>query len=338
MEISTVPSVFFRALLQAAQRKGCDHTRMLHSLDVSPEIIASERARIPAAKYSQLVDIISAELRDEYCGLVDQPRRPGTSAMMCYACIHCPTLGAFLERATAFHNISTDCSRIEVLKEGKEVHYIYTPLAGTVDPQHLLTMSILAIAHRLGSWVIGQNIVLDNVYLDHPRPAHAAAYNLLFRAPIHFDRERCSIGFKANYLDMPVIQDEQSLETFLAMPGAHIMASPDSSNSHVARVSKLIRANVAEEFPDFEWVASQLHTTTGTLRRRLREEGTSYQQLKDDLRRDTAIFNLNRGSMSIEDVAASVGFSEPTSFFRAFKRWTGVTPRAYIAREKQGAA
>jgi AraC-like DNA-binding protein len=62
----------------------------------------------------------------------------------------------------------------------------------------------------------------------------------------------------------------------------------------------------------------------------LRDEGSSYQQIKDDIRRDTAIHLLARGDTVIEDIAMQVGFSEATSFFRAFKRWTGVTPRAYL--------
>ena len=114
------------------------------------------------------------------------------------------------------------------------------------------------------------------------------------------------------------------------MPAMKLMMSVDSKNSFVAKVTDLIYGSVALEFPDFDWVAEKLFTTTGTLRRRLRDEGTSYQQLKDDIRRDTAIFNLNKGAMTTEEVAASVGVAEPTSFFRAFKRWTGVTPRAYL--------
>lgn len=338
MEISTVPVNFVRALLQAAGRRGCETEWLLLQVDISPELLTENKARIPAATYSQLVELIGAELQDEYCGLVEQPTRPGSFAMICYGCIHCPTLGEFMERSCKFHSLTTECSRMRIVSDGNKARYVFTPLAGTIDPPDLLSMSLLAIAHRLANWLIGQNIILDSVSLSFPRPDHAAAYNLLFRAPIHFDRDECSISFSANYLEMPVIQNEQSLEKFLQMPGAQMMASPDSSSSHVARVCNIIKTNVAAEFPDFEWVAGQLHTTTGTLRRRLREEGTSYQQLKDDLRRDTAIFNLSKGKMSIEEVAASVGFSEPTSFFRAFKRWTGVTPRAYIVKEKAAAA
>ncbi len=108
------------------------------------------------------------------------------------------------------------------------------------------------------------------------------------------------------------------------------MASPDASRSLVTRVRTLIKDGVSGQFPEFESVAESFHMTTATLRRRLRAEGSSYQQIKDDTRRDTAIYFLSRGTLSMEQVAENVGFSEPTSFFRAFKRWTGVTPRVYI--------
>lgn len=334
MEISTVPATFVRALLEAAERKGCRRTELLNSLNIGEDMLEGDRARVPSATYSQLTDLIATQLGDEYCGLVDQRAKPGTFAMMCYACIHCPTLGKFLQRTTEFHTISTDNSRLELNTHGELASYVYTPLAGTVDPHNLLTLSLLAIAHRLASWVIGQNLPLTSVSLTHPRPEHAAAYNMLYRCPVKFDQAENSISFSASYLEFPVQQSEQSLDDFLSMPGARMLASSDSHDSHVARVTALIKGSVDQDFPDFDWIANQLHTTTGTLRRRLRDEGTSYQQLKDDVRRDTAIFNLNKGVMSIEEVAASVGFAEPTSFFRAFKRWTGVTPRAYIRKGK----
>ena len=109
-----------------------------------------------------------------------------------------------------------------------------------------------------------------------------------------------------------------------------LMSNPDLDNSLVSRIRSMIKHDVDGQFPEFELVADKLHLTTATLRRRLRSEGSSYQQLKDDIRRDTAIHLLSRGTVSMEQVAENVGFSEPTSFFRAFKRWTGVTPRAYL--------
>jgi AraC-like DNA-binding protein len=333
MKILTVPAVYVRAVLDAAVHRGCNRQQILETIGLAPELVEEDKARIPAATFSTLTNLVTSTIGDEYCGLVDQPAKPGTFAMMCYACINCATLGGFLKRSTQYHTIVTDCSKLQLIREEELARYVFTPLSGTVDPHNLLTMCILAITHRLANWLIGQTIVLESVNLAHARPEHAAAYNLLFRAPIRFGATENSLVFAASYLDLPIQQDQLSLQLFLKTPALMLMMSADPKDSYVAKVISLIYESVAEEFPDFEWVAKELLTTTGTLRRRLRNEGTSYQQLKDDIRRDTAIFNLNRGAMSTEEVAASVGFSEPTSFFRAFKRWTGVTPRAYLKQD-----
>ena len=63
--------------------------------------------------------------------------------------------------------------------------------------------------------------------------------------------------------------------------------------------------------------------------RRLKDEGSSYQQIKDNLRRDTAVYFLSRPELSIDEIALQLGFSEPSAFHRAFKKWTGVTPGVY---------
>ena len=81
--------------------------------------------------------------------------------------------------------------------------------------------------------------------------------------------------------------------------------------------------------PTLNDVASQLYLSPQTLRRRLAAEGKSYQGVKDDLRRDTAIHLLASPHLTLDEVAEKVGFSETSTFHRAFKKWTGVTPGLY---------
>ena len=80
-------------------------------------------------------------------------------------------------------------------------------------------------------------------------------------------------------------------------------------------------------------MAEQLHVSPQTLRRHLREEDTSFQEIKDHLRRDLAIYHLGRDELTINALAEQLGFSEPSAFHRAFKKWTGLTPGAYRAQE-----
>jgi AraC-like DNA-binding protein len=81
--------------------------------------------------------------------------------------------------------------------------------------------------------------------------------------------------------------------------------------------------------PSFEELTGMLNMSPRTLRRRLEKEGTSYQRIKDNARRDVAISSLTRDRMTVSDVAEQVGFSDPSAFHRSFKKWTGLSPGEY---------
>ncbi|WMR51444.1 helix-turn-helix transcriptional regulator, partial [Pseudomonas aeruginosa] len=134
--------------------------------------------------------------------------------------------------------------------------------------------------------------------------------------------------FAARYLGMPLLQDERTLKQFLQHSPADLLARPDGGDSLTSQIRRLLGRD-CRRWPDLDQVARQLHMSSQTLRRHLREEGGSFQQLKDHLRRDLAIYHLGRDELSIQDIAEQLGFSEPSAFHRAFKKWTGLTPGAY---------
>jgi AraC-like DNA-binding protein len=332
MEITTVPVIYVKSMLDSAVRNGCNAEDLLHKAGISSELLSTNKARVPALNYSQLSQEIIELLQDETHGFLSSPMRPGTFAMMCYASIHCPTLGLVLQRGVDFYRIVSDSLKLEISTKDDITCYTLSVDNEENDPNHVMTISLLGIIHRLSCWLIGKNVNLHSVSFTHSRPEHANNYNLLFKAPILFDQPENCICFSASYMDMPNTQTEQSLEEFLSIPSLNLMTIPDYHNSLVEKIRLMIKKDVEAHFPDLELIAQKLELSSATLRRRLRTEGTSYQIIKDDIRRDTAIYYLSRGSLSIEQVAEKVGFTEATSFYRAFKRWTGVTPRDYIKK------
>ena len=100
-------------------------------------------------------------------------------------------------------------------------------------------------------------------------------------------------------------------------------------NSLRAQVISLIGRDFSLAPPSAEQVAKTLNMSVSTLRRRLLEEDTTYQKIKDDCRRQSAIDYMNSPQLSINDVAGLMGFDEPSAFFRSFKRWTAMTPGEY---------
>jgi AraC-like DNA-binding protein len=159
-------------------------------------------------------------------------------------------------------------------------------------------------------------------------PRHHKVYPLLFPGPVHFDAVRAGFSFDAQYLSMPLRRDERALQAMLQRALLLPVLQYRHDRLLMQRVRDLLRARAAQ-FSNADSIARALHISTRTLHRRLKEEGSSLQRLKDDTRRDHAIEFLCRGNRPIKQIARLAGFRNEKSFARAFRDWTGRTPSEY---------
>ncbi|WP_339487142.1 AraC family transcriptional regulator [Pseudomonas sp. EL_65y_Pfl2_R95] len=331
MSEATIASHFVRAAIGGAQRKGYDCSALLRQLNIQPALLDEPRARIAPEQFALLVQQLWELLDDEYLGFGKHPSKRGTFAMMCHAIIHCRTLEKALSRGSLFYSLFAEAPSIQISHEG-DFACIRVDGSNLDDPEHFLMESLLVIWHRLGSWLIGQRIRLEQVTFSYPKPNHEPHYQLLFPCPRTFNSQRTCLRFHKRYLAMPLLQDERTLKHFLQHSPADLLARPDGGHSLISQIRRLLGRD-CNEWPDLEHIAQKLHMSPQTLRRHLREEGSSFQGLKDNLRRDLAIYHLSRDDISIQVIAEQLGFSEPSAFHRAFKKWTGLTPGAYRTLE-----
>lgn len=190
---------------------------------------------------------------------------------------------------------------------------------------HILSM---AMWHRVCGWFIGCFIELDQVDMCQARRENKN-YREVFGTPVKFQQTRNAFHFHRRFLEFPIVQSETSLVTMLeTYPAELFRLSPDSQGVG-NKVRKLIGTDFRSPLPNLQEVAERLHMTTPTLHRRLREEGTSFQQLKDHTRRDAAIDYLMNGDYTTLQLSELMGFSDSSTFHRAFKKWTGLTPSEY---------
>lgn len=329
MHERTIASHFVRAALRGAERQGHDCAALLGQLHIQPALLDEPRARLAPEHFAKLMQLLWEALDDEYMGFGRQRSKRGTFAMMCYAIIHCRTLEKALLRGSLFYSLFPDAPSIQLKREGDWVRLTVDD-STLWDPDHFLVESLLVIWHRLGSWLIGQRIRLEEATFTYPEPDHSSEYQRLFPCSRRFAAGCTSLLFQARYVDMPLLQDERTLKLFLQHSPADLLARPDGGDSLVSQIRRQLGRDCSH-WPDLEAVARQLHMSPQTLRRHLSEEGSSFQELKDNLRRDLAIYQLTRCELSIQDIAEQLGFSEPSAFHRAFKKWTGLTPGAYRA-------
>lgn len=330
MNESSVAINYIRTAMTSAHAAGLDMAALLEASGIPPTLLAEDRARVSHAQYLRLTLTAMRALDDEFMRKGGIRRTPmGTFALMCRGVIHEPTLQRALLHAIHFYNTFLPDIRLALHRNGDRAVITVTMTDPSLDADHVLTEVLLVLAQRFAGWLVDHRIALSGAEFAYAAPAHADEYRMLFHCPLQFDAPRNAISFSARQLAWPVAQNPRSLKKFLRAAPGNLLVIPDNDNSVTAQVRACLGRDFSQELPDFEEVASRLRITPQTLRRRLREEGTSYQEIKDNIRRDAAIGYLARPQLSIMDIAQFMGFSEPSTFHRAFKKWTGLTPGAY---------
>jgi AraC-like DNA-binding protein len=272
-------------------------------------------------------------LDDEMLGLGPAPLRVGTFAMMAHAVMHSSAdLRTAIRRADRFYRLFPAAPRF-TLSEQDAVARVEFDLSDYDDPDRIAAESVLVYWHRSASWLIRRRIGLHEVELGYPAPPHALEYGLLFGTDCRFDAPATAVTFDRALLDRPLAQDEAALRAFLRRSPWDVLARMDYGGEVSAQVRRLLNQALGDAdaagLPGPEQVAARLSISPQTLRRKLAAEQTSFQQVRDQLRRDVAVSALARGDASIEQLSERLGFSEPSAFHRAFRRWTGATPRGY---------
>lgn len=264
-------------------------------------------------------------------GFTSQPCKYGVFTTVCDLISHCKTLGELLEKVVGFYNLITDAVHMQLTQQDGTSCLSFTLKKPELDVGHFMTEFLMVTWHRFPSWYIGEAIRLRETHFIHPPPPHRDEVRIMFPGTLLFNQNDNSLFFDSQYLDKPLVRTRRELETFLANHPADIMTIPGEDNSLEAQIERIFLRLSSERlmFPKAELLAEQMGISTLTLYRRLQQEGTSYQKIKDNIRREIAIEKLVKGNLSVDEVSEIVGFEEPRSFTRAFKQWTGLSPRNY---------
>lgn len=181
-----------------------------------------------------------------------------------------------------------------------------------------------------------RRILLTGVDYTSGRGTGTGDSSRVYQVPVRNGRGSIGLSFEAHWLNLPVVQSPQSLREFLAGARANLIVKYRDSSNLTDRIRRLLRKSLGGDMPSLEDVSASLAVTPQTLRRRLRDEGRGFQQLKDETRRDAAIDYLLHTHWPLPEIAERVGFSDASTFHRAFKQWTGVAPGEYRLEHRAG--
>lgn len=325
-EPGTISICFVAAALQGVRARDLNADELLANVGLSSSLLQVPQARVSAQHYGALWRTIALALDDEFFGQDSRRMKSGSFAMLCHSVLGCKSLGQALDRSLRFFALILDDISGSSERKGAEARIVlHDRKAGDKDRVFAHEL-LLLLLYGLSCWLVGRRIPILRTEFAYAEPAHSMEYRLMYSADLSFERPNTAIAFDAGYLDLPVMQNERSLKEFLRTAPESILTKYKNGSSLTAKVRRRLRQFLPGEVPDFEWLAGELNMTPATMRRRLYEEGESYQSIKDQLRRDLAISYLSHSSRSVMDIALELGFSERSAFHRAFRKWTGASP------------
>ena len=328
-----IPRPFIDAPLKGAARHGISAAALLKKSGISSNALDDPNARLSHHEYTRFMGSFWQLSNDEFMGLAPVTSPYGTFAMMCKAIISCSSLEHALHRANRFYRLFPNAPAISIIKEANTTR-LQIEFDDQYDPDHFLSESLLVIWHRLSSWLIGQGIPLFAVGCCYSAPKHAALYRELFATPILFDQESTYLLIPSAILSLPISQSPATLRTFLKYSPANMLARPNPHESTTGKLRQLLSRHAINELPDLVESARLLGLSNATFRRRLAAENTSFQRLKDELRQAEACLLLTQQDTDIRDIAEHLGFTEASTFHRAFRKWQGLTPGQFRLRLK----
>ena len=249
---------------------------------------------------------------------------------------HCGTLGELLDKAVNFYNLVSNDIPMRMSRSRGNAVLSFTMSRPQLDPEHFMAEFWLVIWHRFPSWYIGEPIRLQETHFTFSSPQHQDELQIMFPSQLQFSRTANRLIFDAQYLDKPLVRSARELTTYVQNAPADVMTIPGSGSTLEAKIERMIAQRDPDRlvFAPIHQLAAELGISSQTLHRRLKESATSYQKIKDNLRREVAIQKLVNERLSVDQVADLIGFSESRSFTRAFKHWTGLTPSEYCKQNQ----
>jgi AraC-like DNA-binding protein len=238
------------------------------------------------------------------------------------------TLRGALQRVQRYGRVFTEAVEFRLQQGSPEV--VLAEAHPALGPGQALAESYrLAALVKASRDLTGVDIVPTEVTFTCAQPPSTAAHSQFFRCSLRFSAPTGSVVFRASDLDLPIVGADETLAGYLSKYAEQVLASLVRGETMRHRVRAAIWSLLGDGLPSLTHVAAALRMPTRTLQRRLAAEGTSVQREIDAIRKEMAIAVLRDRSMAIADVAFLLGYSEPSTFFRAFKRWTGSTPRHF---------
>ncbi|WP_434654262.1 AraC family transcriptional regulator [Pseudomonas sp. R3-56] len=315
-----------RALRKQLDALGLDSHALCLEAGLDPQWMDDPNARYPLSATTRLWALAVQASGDPAIGLrVSRFVSPTTFHALGYALVASGSLREVFERIVRYHPVVSDALTLQLSRGVDRYRFSLDVPAGHPAPALEAIDAFAAIYVRTCRNRLGRDYAPLAVYLRRPEPADPAPWHKVFRSPVHFDAGHDCLEFSLadfdSHLDDANPELAEHNETVLKRTLAQLQPL-----TWERKVRAAIEAQLPEGEPSAERIAQTMHLSLRSLQRHLADEGCRFDALLNECRENLALLHLRDPQCSLSEVSYLLGFADTSSFSRAFKRWTGMTP------------
>ena len=329
---------YVRSMLKIARERGVDCDSLLRELGIDMTAI-EENQSVSLQVYGKLYQGIADRLSQEWFGMLSGDAVPrGAIRYLCLLAVHCRTLEDAVQRCHEFFELCRGFKIKQSLQRGpQEATFSITNISSVSraefdelienTPPDVIKAT-LSVLHGFAEWLIGREIPFKAVYYSFPPPPGYSGNPRPY--PVHYNADFCGYVIDSGILDSPVIQTEENIDTFSNQAPYFVFLKDHLDQDSLSdRVKAILLKAQGEKTPTAEQLADKLNLSPSSFHRKLKQENTSYQKIKDDLRLEATLYHLSQPNAKTAEIAAQLGFDSPSALYRSFKKWTGMTIKEY---------
>ncbi len=326
MEKGSISNTFVCSALAPVLARGLDAQTLLREAAIPLSVLENKAGRIDSRKFAILWLGVARLLDDELFGQDSRRMKIGSFSFLCRTLVHCKTLNSALLHMLGFFNLLLDDFQCRLEVKGENACLSISERPSAFSPRVFGYETLLIMQHGIACWLTGRRIPILAAEFAYPEPDYSEEYHVMYSESLRFNAPSTMLVFDKSLLGLPVIQNTRHARDFIRGAPANFILKYKNTTGLAPRIRRHLRAAAHSRWPDFESLAVLFRMSPSTLRRRLEEEGQSFQAIKDDLRRAMACDFLCHTNKSATEIAAELGFAEVSAFHRAFKKWTGHKP------------
>jgi AraC-like DNA-binding protein len=306
-----------------------DPDTFLESIGLDPDFLKSPDAYIPIETYLFIEEEAARYTDDPSFGFhMGQYAEAGSWSILGYMMMNCQNLGEAFEKSARYNRIIGNLIEGHAnLRFNKIKVKLTIPPHAPEMPRHCFESTITSSV-RMMRTLTGQEINPLEVTFSYPPPESVEEYESYFNCPVLFEQKANTFTIPLKVIFTPILYANPELLEYFENYAQEFLAEMDRQSEYASTVTKILLSQLDDEDLSIKKVAKELSVSVRTLQNRLKAEGVVFSDLLQDVREKLAKKYL-RENYSVEDITYLLGFSEPSVFRKAFKKWSGVTPKQY---------